>query len=67
MLYLPSYGEAAISISTDPADPNGVVGHTIRFVGNVTKAISHLKVGDMIGLRGPFGTAWPMEEIEAAM
>lgn len=64
MLYLPGYGEAAISISTDPADPNGLVGHTIRFVGNVTKAISHLKVGDMIGLRGPFGTAWPMEEIE---
>jgi len=64
MLYLPGYGEAAISISTDPADSNGLVGHTIRFVGNVTKAISHLKVGDMIGLRGPFGTAWPMEEIE---
>jgi NAD(P)H-flavin reductase len=64
MLYLPGYGEAAISISTDSADPNGLVGHTIRFVGNVTKAISHLKVGDMIGLRGPFGAAWPMEEIE---
>ncbi len=64
MLYLPGYGEAAISISTDPAEPNGLVGHTIRFVGNVTKAISHLKVGDMLGLRGPFGTAWPMEEIE---
>ena len=64
MLYLPGYGEAAISISSDPQDTQGVVGHTIRFVGDVTKAISRLKVGDVIGLRGPFGSAWPMDEIE---
>jgi NAD(P)H-flavin reductase len=64
MLYLPGYGEAAISISSDPQDTQGVVGHTIRFVGDVTKAISRLKVGNVIGLRGPFGSAWPMDEIE---
>jgi NAD(P)H-flavin reductase len=64
MLYLPGYGEAAISISSDPQDTKGMVGHTIRFVGNVTKAISRLKAGDVIGLRGPFGSAWPMDEIE---
>ena len=61
MVYLPGYGEAAISISSDPAEP-GRIGHTIRFVGNVTRAVSRLKVGDMVGLRGPFGTAWPMKE-----
>lgn len=64
MLYLPGYGEAAISISSDPEERDGTVLHTIRFVGNVTKALSRLKEGDVVGLRGPFGTPWPMEEIE---
>lgn len=60
MLYLPGYGEAAISISSDPEKPE-LIGHTIRFVGNVTRAVSRLKVGDQVGLRGPFGTAWPIK------
>jgi NAD(P)H-flavin reductase len=60
MLYIPGYGEAAISISSDPEKPDRI-GHTIRFVGNVTRAVSRLKVGDQVGLRGPFGTAWPIE------
>ena len=63
MLYVPGYGEAAISISSDPHDPSGL-GHTIRFVGTVTRAISRLKEGDLIGVRGPFGTAWPVAELE---
>ncbi|MBU2610556.1 MAG: FAD/NAD(P)-binding protein [Chloroflexi bacterium] len=64
MLYLPGYGEAAISISSDPDESRRLVGHTIRFVGNVTRAISRLKVGDLLGLRGPFGAPWPMDAIE---
>lgn len=64
MLYLPGYGEAAISISSDPEEQNDTVTHTIRFVGNVTKALSRLKEGEVVGLRGPFGTSWPMEEIK---
>jgi len=59
MLYLPGYGEAAISISSDPEKPDRI-GHTIRFVGNVTHAISRLRVGQTVGLRGPFGTGWPV-------
>ena len=62
MIYLPGFGEAAISISSDSED-RSTAGHTIRFVGNVTRAVSRLKVGDVIGIRGPFGTAWPMQEI----
>src|SRR5262245_40829327 len=58
MVYLPGYGESAISISSDPED-HEKFGHTIRFVGNVTRAVSRLKVGDVVGLRGPFGTYWP--------
>jgi NAD(P)H-flavin reductase len=61
MVYLPGYGEAAISISSSPAKPE-IIGHTIRFVGNVTRAISRLRRGDVLGLRGPFGHAWPIAE-----
>lgn len=63
MIYVPGFGEAAISISSDSEDRNKI-GHTIRFVGNVTRAMSHLKVGDVIGLRGPFGSPWPVDEME---
>jgi NAD(P)H-flavin reductase len=62
MVYIPGFGEAAISISSDSED-RSKVGHTIRFVGNVTRAVSRLRPGDLIGLRGPFGTTWPMQEI----
>jgi NAD(P)H-flavin reductase len=64
MLYLPGYGEAAISMSSDPEDEERLVGHTVRFVGNVTKNIGRLKVGDVVGVRGPFGTCWPLKQIE---
>jgi NAD(P)H-flavin reductase len=60
MLYLPMYGEAAISISSDPEKPE-LIGHTIRFVGNVTNAASHMNIGQQMGVRGPFGTAWPIQ------
>ncbi|HSA99081.1 MAG TPA: FAD/NAD(P)-binding protein [Anaerolineales bacterium] len=62
MIYIPGYGEAAISISSD-VEERDTVGHTIRFVGNVTKAAGRLKVGDVVGLRGPFGTSWPIQEM----
>ncbi len=63
MVYVPGAGEAAISISSDPADCENI-GHSVRFVGNVTHSIGRLKVGDVIGLRGPFGSSWPINEIE---
>ncbi len=59
MIYLPSYGESAISISSDPATPQRI-DHTIRFAGSVTRALARLEPGDMIGLRGPFGSSWPV-------
>ena len=62
MLYVPGVGEAAISISSDPAD-RSQIGHTVRFVGNVTRAIGSLRAGDTLGLRGPFGSCWPLDAI----
>lgn len=60
MLYLPGYGESAISISSDPAEHDRL-SHTIRVAGNVTQALARHQVGDHIALRGPFGTSWPMD------
>ena len=61
MIYLPGFGEVAISISSNPGAPQ-VMGHTIRYAGSVTRAIGRLKVGDTVGVRGPYGSAWPMDK-----
>jgi len=58
MLYVYGVGEIPISISGDPARTD-VITHTTRAVGNVTRALQRLRAGDVIGLRGPFGAAWP--------
>lgn len=63
MLSMPGLGESAISISSSPESPERI-GHTVRYVGNVTHAISRLKVGDVVGVRGPFGSAWPLERLK---
>jgi NAD(P)H-flavin reductase len=61
MLYLPGAGEVAISVSSDPGEP-GIMGHTIRYAGSVTRALGRLKPGDVIGLRGPYGSHWPLNK-----
>src|ERR1700690_700679 len=38
MLYIPGFGESAISICSDPSD-HSMIGHSVRFVGNVTNAV----------------------------
>lgn len=63
MIHLPGFGEVAISICSDPRTPR-VMEHTIRYAGSVTRAIGRLKVGDTVGLRGPYGNPWPMELAE---
>jgi NAD(P)H-flavin reductase len=63
MLYAFGVGECAISISGDPSHPQRLM-HTTRIVGNVTTALSHLKVGDMLGIRGPFGRGWDLAAAE---
>tara|TARA_R110002073_G_scaffold321416_3_gene497515 strand:+ start:7755 stop:8669 length:915 start_codon:yes stop_codon:yes gene_type:complete len=60
MLYMPGLGEVAISVSDSQIRADQVV-HTIREVGNVTGAMFRLAVGDTIGVRGPFGSAWPLD------
>lgn len=59
MLYLPGIGESAISL----CGPCGEARwrHTVRVAGRVTQTMSQLQVGSQIGVRGPFGHGWPVE------
>lgn len=60
MLYIPGYGEAAISLSGHVAVPGRYL-HTVRAVGDVTNALFRLQPGETVGCRGPFGTGWPLQ------
>ncbi len=63
MLYAFGVGECAISISGNPDEPDKLQ-HTTRVVGTVTTALSKLKPGDRMGIRGPFGSSWPLQAAE---
>lgn len=58
-------GESAISASRIPrpgSEP--VVEHTVRDVGPVTAALCRMEPGDVLGVRGPFGTSWPLDGLD---
>ncbi|MDN3512572.1 MAG: FAD/NAD(P)-binding protein [Candidatus Jettenia sp.] len=61
MLYVFGVGEAPISLSGDPINPH-LYKHTVREVGVVTRAMRKLKQGKVLGVRGPFGSHWPVEK-----
>jgi len=65
MLYIPGVGEVAISLSADPSSRT-TWAHTIRAVGNVTRSLAALRPGETLGLRGPYGSSWPLAQIEGA-
>jgi NAD(P)H-flavin reductase len=60
MLYLPGVGEIPISVSGRDL-VNDTWAHTIRTAGSVTRELERLGIGGQLGLRGPFGTSWPMD------
>jgi NAD(P)H-flavin reductase len=61
MVYAFGVGEVPISMSSDPAGP--VVLHTIRSVGAVTRRLCELPVGGVVGVRGPFGRGWGVDDL----
>ena len=61
MLYVFGVGEVPISISGDPDCDDRLV-HTTRSVGLTTQAVNRLQPGDTVGVRGPFGSGWPLAE-----
>lgn len=60
MLYAFGKGEVPISVSALP------LVHTIRAVSKVSAALCDTRRGDVLGVRGPFGTSWPVEAAEGA-
>jgi len=59
MVYAFGIGEVPISIC---GERGGRLVHTVRAVGAVTTAICSARPGTVLGVRGPFGRGWPVEE-----
>jgi sulfhydrogenase subunit gamma (sulfur reductase) len=62
-LSVPGVGESPISISSTPTR-KGVIEMCIRRTGRVTNALYRQKPNDLIGLRGPFGNGFPIEQMK---
>ena len=62
---LPGIGEVPISISSSPTrNGDGTLEMVIRKTGSVTGALHTLEPGAKVGLRGPFGTTFPVEAMK---
>ncbi|MCP3988271.1 MAG: Ni/Fe hydrogenase subunit gamma [Actinomycetia bacterium] len=59
MLWAFGVGEAPISVAGFEA---GTLTHTIRRVGAVSTALVEASPGDQIGVRGPYGTGWGLDQ-----
>ncbi len=57
MLYLYGVGEVPISFSRlEPLE------HTVAAVGSVTNPLCQVEPGTVLGLRGPYGNPWPVDQ-----
>ncbi|MDD3618268.1 MAG: FAD/NAD(P)-binding protein [Desulfobulbaceae bacterium] len=65
MLELPGIGEAPFSISSSPLR-HGDIELCIRAVGNLTGFLDRVKRGTRVGISGPFGTWFPVEEMQGS-
>jgi sulfhydrogenase subunit gamma (sulfur reductase) len=63
MLSVPGAGEMPISISSSPTRP-GVLELCVRRVGRVTNALYRLHTNDLVGVRGPYGNGYPIDEMK---
>ena len=57
-----AFGVGEIPISVSGVADGGVVILTVRAVGAVSNAVVAARRGDVLGLRGPYGTVWPIAE-----
>ena len=53
-----TWGAGEVPISVSAVEPDGRLVHTIRDVGDVSHALCGRQVGDVVGVRGPFGHGW---------
>jgi len=64
MMYAFGVGEIAISVSGVPTVADDTITHTIRSVGAVSRALHEAQPGTLIGMRGPFGTNWGLDDAD---
>ena len=64
MLSVPGVGEAPISISSSPTR-RGTLELCVRRVGRVTNALYRMRTNDLVGVRGPYGNGFHIEQITA--
>ncbi|MGM0404549.1 MAG: FAD/NAD(P)-binding protein [Thermoplasmatota archaeon] len=63
-LSIAGVGEAPISITSSPTKEGESFELCVRAVGNVTNALHSLDIGDEIGIRGPFGNGFDVDEFK---
>ncbi len=61
MVSILGVGEAPISISCGPRKDN-ILEMVIRRTGRLTQVIHNLKVGDELGIRGPYGSGFDLND-----
>ncbi|MCM8775706.1 MAG: FAD/NAD(P)-binding protein [Candidatus Omnitrophica bacterium] len=60
-LTIPGIGEAPFTPSSRPSTPE-IIHLTIMKVGKVTEKVHELQAGDIVGLRGPLGNGYPIDD-----
>lgn len=56
-------GECPIGIASSPTE-EGTIKFTIKKMGTVTSGFHNCEIGDIVGVRGPCGNGWPIEEMK---
>jgi NAD(P)H-flavin reductase len=62
-LSIPGKGEIPIGIASSPTE-KGYVQFTVFRTGLVTNHLHNMKVGDIMGVRGPLGNSYPLKTLE---
>ncbi|MBN2155044.1 MAG: dihydroorotate dehydrogenase electron transfer subunit [Candidatus Lokiarchaeota archaeon] len=60
MVWIPGIDEVPMAVSY--ALENGDIGFTVKDVGEATHSLHNLEIGDIIGIRGPYGNGYQVRE-----
>ncbi|MGC9543517.1 FAD/NAD(P)-binding protein [Streptomyces sp. UG1] len=55
-----SFGRGEIPVSVSSVQATGGLAHTVRSVGAVSEGLCAARVGDVVGIRGPYGNSWEL-------
>ncbi len=63
MLSLPGFGEAPFTFASSPGR-DGEFQVSVKRAGSLTNALHRLKEKEIVGVRGPYGNAFPLDKIK---